>query len=65
MARDGVSGVVGTGCAGRNNADGGDSAGWELRVQPYRVYYEVDAAAQQIRVVAIARKDRETARKVR
>ncbi len=43
----------------------GDATAWELRVQPYRVYYDVDEAEQTVWVVKIARKERETARDVR
>jgi mRNA-degrading endonuclease RelE of RelBE toxin-antitoxin system len=40
-------------------------ASWELRVQPYRVYYDVDEATQTVWVVKLARKNRETAHDVR
>ena len=40
-------------------------ASWELRVQPYRVYYNVNQAEQRVDVVRVARKDRETARPAR
>ena len=43
----------------------GGPAAWELRVQPYRVYYDVNEDEQQVNVVGVARKDRETARGVR
>lgn len=33
-------------------------AGWELRVNPYRVYYNVDGAAQLVDVIAIGYKPR-------
>jgi mRNA-degrading endonuclease RelE of RelBE toxin-antitoxin system len=45
--------------------DDGMGAGWELRVQPYRVYYDVEEETQTVWVVKIARKDRETAEDVR
>jgi mRNA-degrading endonuclease RelE of RelBE toxin-antitoxin system len=38
----------------------GAAAAWELRVQPYRVYYEVDEDAGEVTVAAIWRKPRET-----
>ncbi len=36
-------------------------AGWELRVQPYRIYYDVDEDAREVTVIGIAHKPRETA----
>ena len=36
-------------------------AGWELRVQPYRIYYDVEEAVRRVRVVGIAHKPREVA----
>ena len=41
--------------------EAGYEAGWELRVQPYRVYYDVDETARRVRIVGIARKPREAA----
>lgn len=39
----------------------GDTAGlWELRVHPFRVYYDVDEAAQVVTLVKLLRKPRET-----
>ncbi len=40
--------------------EGGEAA-WELRVQPYRVYYDPDEAGRTVTVVGVARKPRETA----
>ena len=40
--------------------EGGEAA-WELRVQPYRVYYDPDEAARTVTVVSIFEKPRETA----
>lgn len=34
-------------------------ADWELRVQPFRVFYEVDPAARTVRVVAVGIKERD------
>ena len=31
-------------------------ADWELRVQPFRVFYEVDVAKRSVRVLAVALK---------
>lgn len=36
--------------------------GWELRVPPYRVYYDVDGAASEVRVQAVGHKPREKVR---
>ena len=36
----------------------GGLATWELRIHPYRVYYEVDEERQSVWVLRIARKDR-------
>jgi mRNA-degrading endonuclease RelE of RelBE toxin-antitoxin system len=44
--------------------DDGAGAAWELHVQPYRVYYDIDEDKQTVWVVKIARNDRETARDV-
>jgi mRNA-degrading endonuclease RelE of RelBE toxin-antitoxin system len=35
---------------------GNPVADWELRVQPFRVFYEVDSAGQTVRVVAVGLK---------
>jgi mRNA-degrading endonuclease RelE of RelBE toxin-antitoxin system len=48
----------------RKRMQPGGPADWELRVQPYRVYYDVDEAQQVVSVVAIARKERETPRPI-
>jgi len=34
-------------------------ADWELRVQPFRVFYEVDAERKAVRIVAIGVKERD------
>ena len=44
--------------------DDGLGALWELRIQPFRVYYDVDEETQTVWVLDIARKDRESARGV-
>jgi len=34
-------------------------ADWELRVQPFRVFYDVDPAAKTVRILAIGHKQRD------
>jgi len=34
-------------------------ADWELRVQPFRVFYDVDPAARTVRIVAVGVKERD------
>lgn len=40
---------------------GADQELWELRVQPYRVYYTVDMDAGRVNLAGLAHKPRETA----
>ena len=45
----------------RNQLRLGGPATWELRIHPYRVYYDVDEERQTVWVLRIARKDRSKA----
>ena len=45
----------------RKPLSGADLGLWELRVPPFRVYYDVDEAARAVIIVKVLRKPRETA----